>query len=132
MLVRDPTDKLTVQYNPAQLGLIAAHLNKVALAQGDSFLTSPYFGPERAMMFRMLAGRGDQHTAAFFHHEIAEVIATTNLGGDRLSPGRAFLQTQAQAHYDVIRAQGHSTLPRQGLFLRYHPAVVLAFPDFFN
>ncbi len=107
-----------IKYDPVNIVRIYDALDRLATVQGESFLQSSLFGPERTMLARVMLGKGDNYTVAWFHHESAEAIF---LADSRHLPSSQYLAAQELAHKQVLHYQGNSSINL------YHPSVVRAY-----
>lgn len=116
----DPRGLVTVYFGIPSITNALEHLAK---AQGDDFHKSPFYGPERAMLKRLIMGFDDPEDIQFFLHEKAEADECKfyfNL------PDEDYLLKQKEIHNNILKMQGNTS---QSL---YHPTVKALFPDYFR
>lgn len=115
------------RYSPADLARITQHLNNVAQMQGDSFMSSPYCAPERAMLGRLLGGQDSAQDLAFFMHE--------SLEADYCEAGKGSVdKNNPEAVNQFLKDIHERTLSQQGNTTRdlYHPSVIQQYPQYFG
>ena len=118
---------LAAIYSPADLARITVHLNTVAGMQGDSFMSSPFYGPERSMLARLAQGMDDPQDLAFFMHEAkeADLCEAGKDAVDKNNPD-AVNQFLKSIHEQTLSIQGNTSRDL------YHPSVVQQYPWLFN
>lgn len=114
-----------INYDPGNIIEIVNALDKLVEAHEEGFnlFNDPYMGPERTMLMRVIMGKGDLYTVAWFRHEVAEARA---LRGKSSLSGESYRQAQEQAHIDTLTAHGNAS------FNLYHPSVVRAYDGQFS
>jgi hypothetical protein len=117
---------LAALYSPADLARITAHLTSIAGMQGDSFISSPFYGPERSMLAR-LVGNDDPQDLAFFMHESLEA-SYCDQGKDAVDKNNpdAVNQFLKDIHDRTLATQGNTSRDL------YHPSVVQQYPWLFR
>jgi RHS repeat-associated protein len=109
-------------YDRTQVGEIAYALSTLASSQGENFLYSDMFAPERAMLARVVAGSSDRYTVSWFRHEIAEAQLLRSAYG---LTGEAYVMANRAAHEQVLNMQGNGSTDL------YAPSVVRRYPSEF-
>jgi hypothetical protein len=109
-------------YDRTQVGEIAYALSTLASSQGENFLYSDMFAPERAMLARVVAGSSDRYTVSWFRHEIAEAQLLRSAYG---LTGEAYVMANRAAHEQVLNMQGNRSTDL------YAPSVVRRYPSEF-
>lgn len=112
-----------IEYSWVDVTQIGLALSKLAKEQGDDFLTAEGYGHERTMLARVILGKADKYTAAWYHHEMGE---STKLLDNMLWTGQAYLDEQERSHKLTIQAQGTDS------YDLYHPSVVRAYDKWFG
>jgi hypothetical protein len=116
-------ENFKVLWDPREIPKIASNLIRLATAQGDDWFTNSAYTRERTMFARVILGKDDKYTAAWFWHEQLEASYMRQYG--TLSDAN-YLLYQEDAHRDTIRTQGNSS------FDLYHPSLVRALDGEFN
>jgi hypothetical protein len=112
-----------VTYDRLQAAEIAFALSTLAGSQGENFLTSDQFAPERAMLARVVAGSSDQYTVNWFRHEIAEAQLMRKHYG---LTGDAYRDANRVQHESVLNMQGNKSTDL------YAPSVVRKYSSEFQ
>ena len=117
-------ENFVVDYDKFALGRSVLALKKLAEAQGDDFLTDQAYAGERSMLARVLLGKGDKYTLAWFHHETTE--SSMLFPKHRYDLPDEYLNRQSEAHLRTLKSHENNQWDL------YHPTVVSAYSDYFG